>query len=65
MSTLDEIEAAADALPSEEKQRLFLFLAERLRAQGALPVPRSFSEEEINGWIDRDEADMRRFNESK
>jgi hypothetical protein len=37
MSTLKEIEAAADALPTEQKQELFLFLAARLRGSGQLP----------------------------
>jgi len=35
MSTLTEIETAADALSAEQKQELFLFLAARLRASGA------------------------------
>ncbi len=44
MTTLSEIEAAADALPPEQKQELFLFLAARLRAGPApLPAPREFS----------------------
>ena len=49
MNTLAEIEAAADALPAEEKQELILFLAARLRA-GAdeLPEPREFSREQID-----------------
>lgn len=65
-STLSEIEAAADALTPEQKQELFLFLAARLRAQGAkLPEPRKFSREQIAGWIARDEADMQRFREGK
>jgi len=34
MSTLSEIEAAADALTVEQKQELLLFLATRPRAQG-------------------------------
>ena len=47
-STLAEIEAAADALPPEQKQELLLFLAGRLRAQGAgLPEPRKFSREQM------------------
>ena len=41
MSTLAEIEAAADALSPEQKQELMLFLAARLRANGAkMPEPR-------------------------
>ncbi len=66
MSTLPEIEAAADALPPEQKQELLLFLAARLRAQGAgLPEPRKFSREQIAAWSAEDEADMRRFREGK
>jgi hypothetical protein len=62
MSKLDEIEAAAEALPPGEKQELMLFLATRLRAQGAkMPEPRRFSREQMAGWIAEDEADMRRF----
>jgi hypothetical protein len=47
MSTLVEIEAAADSLPSEQKQELFLFLAARLRGAGQFPPPREFSREQI------------------
>ena len=66
MSTLAEIEAAADALTREQKQELLLFLAARLRAQGGRPPePRKFSREQIEGWIARDEADMQRFHEGK
>lgn len=62
MSTLDEIEAAADALPAEQKQELILFLAARLRVSGEqLPPPRKFSQEQIATWIAEDEAEMRRF----
>ena len=62
MSTLAEIEAAADALPPEEKQELILFLATRLRGSGVkLPPPRKFSREQIAAWIAEDEAEMRRF----
>lgn len=40
MSTLAEIEAAAEALPPEQKQELMVFLAARLRGQGArMPEP--------------------------
>jgi len=66
MSSLAEIEAAADALPADQKQELLLFLAARLRAEGvAIPEPRQFSAEKMAGWIADDEADMRRFREAK
>ena len=66
MSTLAEIEAAADSLPPEQKQELILFLATRLRRAGVkLPEPRKFTREQIDSWIAEDEADMRRFREGK
>jgi hypothetical protein len=62
MSTLSEIEAAAESLPPEEKQELILFLASRLRGEGAqLPTPREFASQEIATWIAEDEADLKRF----
>ena len=62
MSTLAEIEAAADALPAEQKQRLMLFLAARLRAgTEELPPPREFSRKEIEQWIADDGTGYRRF----
>jgi hypothetical protein len=62
MSTLAEIEAAADALSPEQNQELMLFLAARLRANGAkMPEPRVFSPDEIANWIARDETDLARF----
>jgi hypothetical protein len=49
MSTLSEIEAAADALPPEQKQELFLFLAARMRGgAGKLPPPRDISRKQID-----------------
>lgn len=62
MSTLAEIERAADALPAEQKQELMLFLAARLRAEGArLPEPRQFPRDRIESWIAEDEADLDRL----
>jgi len=62
MSTLVEIESAAAALPAEQKQELILFLAARLRADGAsMPPPRQFTKEQMAGWIAEDEADMNQF----
>jgi len=64
MSTLVEIEAAADALTPEQKQELILFLAAGLRRSGVkLPPPRKFSREQIASWIAEDEAEMQRFRE--
>ncbi|MBI2432878.1 MAG: hypothetical protein HYV26_08410 [Candidatus Hydrogenedentes bacterium] len=61
MTTLAEIEAAADLLPAEQKQELLLFLATRLRGNGQLPPPRDISREQIEAWIADDEEGMRRF----
>ena len=62
MSTLLEIEAAADSLPTEQKEQLLLFLATRLRAARATaPAPRQWSREVIAEWIAEDEADMQQF----
>lgn len=62
MSTLAEIEAAADALPAEQKQELLLFIAARLRARTEeLPPPREFSREQTEQWMADDEAGYSRF----
>jgi hypothetical protein len=62
MTTLAEIEAAAANLPSREKVELLLYVAGRLREEGAaLPEPRLFSHEQLAAWMDEDEEDMRRF----
>jgi transposase len=48
------------------KVGLMLFLAARLRAQGArMPEARTFSREQMAGWIAEDEADMLRFREGQ
>ncbi len=61
MSTLLEIESAAEALPPEQKEELFLFLATRLRAEtGELPPPREFSRDQMTQWIREDEEGYRR-----
>jgi hypothetical protein len=64
MTTLADIEAAADALPPDQKQELLLFLAARLRTAASLPKPRDLPVEQINAWIAQDEADMQQFNQS-
>jgi hypothetical protein len=64
MTTLSEIEAAAEALSVEQKRELLLFLAERLRAQQALvPQPRRFGADQLDEWIAEDEADGKRIRE--
>jgi hypothetical protein len=66
MVTLADIEAAAVSLSPAEKQELMLFLASRLRAEGAmLPEPRVFSADEMARWIEEDEADLRRLREQQ
>jgi hypothetical protein len=66
MTTLAEIETAADALSAGQKEELLLFLAVRLRSQRAgLPEPRKFSSEQVSAWIAEDEAEMHRFREAK
>ena len=62
MSTLMEIEQAAVKLPAEEQKQLLRFLLRVVPVNEAeLPGLRTFSEEEIQGWLAEDEASMRRF----
>lgn len=62
MTTLLEIETAAETLPETQQRELLLFLMERLRAKGpALPKPGLFSKDQIQEWISEDEEDMRRL----
>jgi hypothetical protein len=61
MSTVQEIEAAADLLPDDKKEELLRFLAVRLRKQRALPQPRIYSAEEVASMVAEDEADGERF----
>jgi hypothetical protein len=64
MSTLAEIEKAAEKLPLQQKQELMLFLGARLRAERArLPETRRFSREQVQSWVAEDEADLKRFRE--
>jgi hypothetical protein len=60
MSTFAELEKAVESLSPEEKQRLLVFLAARLRAESPrLPPPRVFTREEIQAWIQEDEEEAR------
>ncbi len=62
MSTLSEIEAAAESLVPQDQQKLLLFLATRLHAAGGvLPPPRDLPKVQIDKWIADDEAGYRRF----
>ena len=61
MSTLLEIETAADSLPSGEKEELLRFLAMRLRKERAMPKPRIYSDTELAAMLAEDEADGARL----
>lgn len=65
MSTLAEIETAADSLPSEQKEELLRFLVMRLRKDRTLPKPRIYSEDELVAMITEDEADGERFRQGR
>jgi len=66
MSTLAEIESAAQALPAEEQRELLRFLLRIVPVgDGEMSAaPRLFSDEEIDGWLKEDREAMRRFRES-
>jgi hypothetical protein len=51
MTTLAEIETAADSLSSEEKEELLRFLAMRLRQDRAMPQPRIYSDEKLTAML--------------
>ena len=62
MKTLAEIERAAEQLPGAEQTELIYFLVQRLDAANLpLPEPRQFSVEQLQQWMEEDEADMQRF----
>ena len=62
MKTLAEIENAAGQLPGAEQAQLLYSLLQRLDAtQLPLPEPRESSADQLQQWMDEDEADMRRF----
>ena len=65
MSTLAEIETAADSLSSEEKEELLRFLAMRLRKDRVLPKPRVYPGEELATMLAEDEADGERFRQGR
>jgi len=61
MSTIAEIEKAVQNLNLEEKGELLLRIAAQLRAQGAMPEPRTFTQEEMDRWVEEDEREGRRL----
>ena len=65
MSTLTEIETAADSLSCEEKEELLRFLAIRLRKERAMPKPRIYSVAEVASMLAEDEADGERFRQGR
>ena len=65
MSTVQEIEAAADLLPDDKKEELLRFLAVRLRKDRAQPQPRIYSAEEVAAMVAEDEADGERFRQGR
>jgi hypothetical protein len=66
MSKLIDIEEAAVKLPVEEQQHLLRFLLRVVPVDDAeSPLPRQFTEEEIQWWLAEDEAGMRRFREGE
>ena len=65
MSTVQEIEAAAEQLPSEQKEELLRFLAVRLRKDRAESKPRLYSSEEVASMVAEDEADGDLFRQGR
>jgi hypothetical protein len=62
MSSLLEIEEAADLLPIEEKKELVAFLLTRLRGDGGkLPPVRDIPKATIDKWVADDEEGYRKF----
>lgn len=63
MSTLAEIESATRQLSLAERQQLLIFIAQMLREEGqSLPEARTFSDAEMQTWMDEDEQDLKQFN---
>ena len=62
MSSLLEIEEAADVLPIEEKKELVAFLLTRLRGvEDELPPVRDIPKTTIDKWVADDEEGYRKF----
>jgi hypothetical protein len=65
MSTLLEIETAADSLSLEEKEELLRFLAIRLRKERPQPALRIYSDHEVATMLAEDEADGEQFRRNR
>ena len=65
MNTLAEIKAAADSLPSEQKEELLRFLVMRLRRERVLPEPRVYSGDELAAMLTEDEAAGAQFRQAQ
>jgi hypothetical protein len=64
--SLAELERAAEQLPASQQTELLYFLVQRLDKDNLpLPEPREFSRDQLECWMDEDEADMKRFNSRK
>jgi len=62
MSSLLEIEQAAEVLPVEQKRELVAFLLTRLHtSDDDLPPVRDIPKETIEGWVADDEEGYKRF----
>jgi hypothetical protein len=62
VSSLLEIEQAADVLPIEQKKELVAFLLTRLRGEKEdLPPVRDIPKEIIDAWVADDEEGYRKF----
>ena len=62
MSSLLEIEQAADVLPVEQKKELVAFLLTRLRAaDDELPPVRDIPKKTIDRWVADDEEGYKKF----
>ena len=64
MSTLAKIEAAAKALPPNEREELAMKLIANLPNGGPfMPEPRDYSKEVMREWLDDDERQSREIRE--
>ena len=62
MSSLLEIEEAADVLPVDQEKELVAFLLTRLRGGGdELPPVRDIPKETIDAWVADDEEGYKKF----